>query len=110
MTGSNRHALAALVSHKSYPHSASDRSTPGATSLRSHEAVMANGAVKARQMRRKTSTRTTPRTAGILVSLLSFASPAVAQDNGCVSLQGSKACPAFSSASVSTGSYLVGLL
>lgn len=70
---------------------------------------MANGAVGARQTRRKTSTRTGPRTAGILVSLLSVASPAMAQDNGCVSLQGSKACPAFSSASVSTGSYLVGL-
>ncbi|KAK8051587.1 hypothetical protein PG993_002972 [Apiospora rasikravindrae] len=49
-----------------------------------------------------------PSTKLVLASVLAAASPATSQ-NGCVSLAGSKTCPAFSSASVSTGSYLIGL-
>ncbi|KAK8090558.1 hypothetical protein PG994_000063 [Apiospora phragmitis] len=49
-----------------------------------------------------------PSTKVVLASVLAAVSPAVSQ-SGCVSLAGSKTCPAFSSASVSTGSYLIGL-
>lgn len=49
-----------------------------------------------------------PSTKVILASVLAVVSPAMSQ-NACVSLAGSKTCPAFSSASISTGSYLIGL-
>ncbi|KAK8128040.1 hypothetical protein PG984_009148 [Apiospora sp. TS-2023a] len=49
-----------------------------------------------------------PSTKVILASVLAAVSPVMSQ-SGCVSLAGSKTCPAFSSASISTGSYLTGL-
>jgi len=48
-----------------------------------------------------------PSTKGVLLSLLSVSPAAMA---ACIPLQGSTACSAFQSASVSTDSYLVGLL
>ncbi|KAK6819529.1 hypothetical protein PG987_016012 [Apiospora arundinis] len=47
-------------------------------------------------------------TKAVLASVLAAVSPVMSQ-NACVSLAGSKTCPAFSSASISTGSYLIGL-
>ncbi|CAJ2513671.1 Uu.00g017900.m01.CDS01 [Anthostomella pinea] len=52
------------------------------------------------------STRTSWTTRGLLVSILSSAPLAMAQDGTCVSLSGSTTCPAFDSASVSTSSYV----
>ena len=56
--------------------------------------------------RRQGSTRFNTRTA--LLSILAAAPVAMAQD--CISLSGSTQCPAFSSASISTDSTLVGFL
>ncbi|KAK8105709.1 hypothetical protein PG999_009068, partial [Apiospora kogelbergensis] len=49
-----------------------------------------------------------PSTKVVVASILAAASPVMSQ-NACVSLAGSTTCPAFSSASISTGSYLQGL-
>ncbi|KAK3688360.1 hypothetical protein B0T22DRAFT_151214 [Podospora appendiculata] len=58
-----------------------------------------------RSSKRKTGRGQTS-TKAILLSLLSTSSTATA---ACISLQGSKACPAFQSSSVSTSNFLVGL-
>ncbi|CRK17718.1 hypothetical protein BN1708_003000, partial [Verticillium longisporum] len=70
-------------------------------------AVSRGAAPSARRSRSSRDTRSQSTTTGILLSLLSAPLVVSAQGNGqCVSLQGSKMCPAFQSASVATTGFV----